>query len=86
MQYCFGGNCIRRSLPKPVKVIQGGWSDWKEGTCNSGCIEKSMGNIVKRRSCNNPVPVNTDKGCPGPSLEFGLCDDKKVKAVYFSKQ
>lgn len=59
-------------------MIRGGWSEWKESSCSSGCIEKSKGNVVKRRSCNNPTPVNTDKGCSGPSVEFGLCNDQKV--------
>ncbi|CAH1116620.1 unnamed protein product [Phaedon cochleariae] len=77
-KYCYGGSCIRRNLPKPVKVIPGGWGPWKEGSCSSGCTEKSMGHISKRRFCNNPTPVNTDQGCTGSGVEFGLCDDNKI--------
>ncbi|KAG5886065.1 hypothetical protein JTB14_009513 [Gonioctena quinquepunctata] len=77
-KYCYGGNCLKKDLPKPVKTAPGGWGPWKEGTCNSGCIEKSMGHFLKRRFCNNPTPVNTDKGCTGTSIEFGLCSDDKM--------
>ncbi|CAH1114535.1 unnamed protein product, partial [Psylliodes chrysocephalus] len=77
-KYCYGGSCLKKALPKPIKVIPGGWGPWKEESCNSGCIEKSMGHTIKRRQCNNPPPVNTDQGCMGSGVEFGLCNDKKV--------
>ncbi|XP_057670635.1 A disintegrin and metalloproteinase with thrombospondin motifs adt-2-like [Diorhabda carinulata] len=77
-KYCFGGNCIKKALPKPIKVVPGGWSSWKQGVCNSGCIINSMGHTSKRRLCNNPIPVNTDQGCEGSGIEFGLCNDNKV--------
>lgn len=65
--------------PRPVKNVPGGWGPWKEGGCSSGCIEKSMGHLMKRRYCNSPTPVNTDEGCEGASVEFGLCNDNKVR-------
>ncbi|XP_050498393.1 A disintegrin and metalloproteinase with thrombospondin motifs adt-1-like isoform X2 [Diabrotica virgifera virgifera] len=77
-QYCYGGTCVKKALPKPVKVVPGGWGPWKEGVCSSGCIEKSKGNTSKRRLCNNPAPLNTDEGCEGSSVQFGLCNDSKV--------
>lgn len=77
-QYCYGGDCVKKTPPKPVKVVPGGWGPWKEGTCISSCIEKSKGYLGRRRSCNNPVPVNTDKGCEGASYDVVLCKDDKV--------
>ncbi|KAJ8925540.1 hypothetical protein NQ315_009380 [Exocentrus adspersus] len=77
-KYCYGGNCVSKQPPKPVKTIPGGWGPWKVGICNSGCIEKSVGYQKKHRFCNNPAPVNTDEGCEGPSVEFGLCNDNKI--------
>ncbi|XP_074036827.1 A disintegrin and metalloproteinase with thrombospondin motifs adt-2 isoform X2 [Leptinotarsa decemlineata] len=77
-KYCYGGNCLRKDLPKPVKTVPGGWGPWKDGACNSGCLEKSMGHTTKRRFCNNPTPINTDQGCTGNSIEFGLCTDDKI--------
>lgn len=78
-QYCFGGQCVSKAPPKPVKIIPGGWSHWKEGACESGCIEKSKGHQTKRRLCNNPTPVNTDLGCDGPSYKVALCEDNNVR-------
>ncbi|XP_018574479.1 A disintegrin and metalloproteinase with thrombospondin motifs adt-2-like [Anoplophora glabripennis] len=77
-KYCYGGNCVDKQPPKPVKNVPGGWGPWKEGNCNSGCIEKSMGHAMKRRYCNNPTPINTDEGCEGASVEFELCSDNKI--------
>ncbi|CAH0551239.1 unnamed protein product [Brassicogethes aeneus] len=73
-QYCYGGDCVTKQ-PKPVKIVPGGWSAWKPATCSSGCVEKSLGYQMKKRFCNNPTPVNTDEGCEGSSIEFGLCYD-----------
>lgn len=79
-QYCFGGECVNKVPPKPPSVIPGGWSPWKTGVCISGCLFKSKGSVEKNRNCNNPAPVNTDKGCDGSSYEKGFCDDRKVCA------
>lgn len=69
---------MKKSLPKPMKVVFGGWGPWIETPCTSGCIEKSKGFQLKKRQCNNPTPVNTDKGCDGPSMEFGICKDNQI--------
>ncbi|KAL3288422.1 hypothetical protein HHI36_002868, partial [Cryptolaemus montrouzieri] len=75
---CFGGECLRKSLPVPTMVVPGGWGPWKQGTCKSGCIEKSRGYTTKRRICNNPPPINTDLGCEGSSVEFAICKDENI--------
>ncbi|XP_063905245.1 A disintegrin and metalloproteinase with thrombospondin motifs adt-2-like [Zophobas morio] len=77
-RYCYGGECVKKSPPKPIKVVPGGWGPWKETKCSSGCIEKSRGFQTKKRECNNPRPVSTDSGCQGSSIEFGICKDEKL--------
>lgn len=62
----------------PNKVVVGGWGPWKSKECKSECLAKSMGYQVKERKCNNPVPLNTDKGCEGPSYEHVLCKDSDI--------
>lgn len=79
-QYCFGGECVNKIPPKPPSIVPGGWSPWKTGVCTSGCLFKSRGSVEKNRNCNNPAPVNSDKGCEGSSYEKGFCDDRKVCA------
>lgn len=65
-------------FPTPVPSKAGGWGPWKAEICNSGCLEKSKGFQIKRRLCNNPTPVNTDRGCEGSSYEVQICKDEKV--------
>nr|CAH7759323.1 unnamed protein product [Callosobruchus chinensis] len=77
-RYCEGGECVKKSLPRPVSTRPGGWGPWKQGECQSGCIEKSMGYSIKRRFCNNPKPLNSDEGCVGSNVERGLCSDQKI--------
>ncbi|RZB39497.1 Sod Cu, Reprolysin, Pep M12B propep and/or HMA domain containing protein [Asbolus verrucosus] len=77
-KYCFGGDCVSRSPPKPTKVVPGGWGPWKESPCSSGCIEKSRGFQTKKRQCDSPAAINTDQGCQGSSVEFGICKDDKI--------
>ncbi|KAJ8935149.1 hypothetical protein NQ314_012967, partial [Rhamnusium bicolor] len=84
-KYCYGGICVNKQPPKPVKVVPGGWGPWKEGSCSSGCLEKSMGHVMKRRFCNNPTPLNTDQGCEGSSVEFGLCNDNKQYNIFTAR-
>ncbi|CAG9859468.1 unnamed protein product [Phyllotreta striolata] len=77
-KYCYGGSCLARALPQPVKMRPGGWGAWQQEACNSGCIEKSLGFTTKRRRCDNPPPLNSDLGCEGSSVKFALCLDNKI--------
>ncbi|EFA07053.2 A disintegrin and metalloproteinase with thrombospondin motifs adt-1 [Tribolium castaneum] len=77
-RYCYGGDCVKKTPPKPMKVVSGGWGPWKESPCTSGCIEKSRGFQVKTRQCDSPAPLNTDQGCQGSSVQFGVCRDDKI--------
>ncbi|KAK9702439.1 ADAMTS cysteine-rich domain 2 [Popillia japonica] len=75
--YCYGGDCIKR-LPKPITLKPGGWGPWRLSDCKSGCIEKSTGYQIQQRDCNNPSPLNTDKGCEGLSYQHVLCEDTNI--------
>ncbi|XP_066143129.1 A disintegrin and metalloproteinase with thrombospondin motifs adt-1-like [Euwallacea fornicatus] len=77
-KYCYGGQCTSKQPPTPIKITPGGWSNWKNGSCSSGCIQNSKGMHIITRECNNPVPVNTDQGCEGVNRQFGLCKDDTV--------
>ncbi len=68
----------RKILSDAPKPILGGWSPWKKSKCKSSCITDSKGYQLRRRECNNPVPVNTDQGCEGPAHGVFLCDDRKL--------
>ncbi|XP_050295786.1 A disintegrin and metalloproteinase with thrombospondin motifs adt-2-like isoform X1 [Anthonomus grandis grandis] len=91
-KYCYGGHCSSKQPPRPVKVISGGWSKWREGTCTSGCIEGSKGIKISSRECNNPPPQNTDQGCEGSNKQVNICADtnlchgKRKTPVEFASQ
>ncbi|XP_058799877.1 A disintegrin and metalloproteinase with thrombospondin motifs adt-1 [Phymastichus coffea] len=48
-----------------------GWSEWREGGCESGCIRGSRGFVERRRSC-----LDGAAGCAGPSRVVALCADR----------
>lgn len=75
-KHCIGGSCSSQEISStPIKVVEGGWSDWKTEKCKSGCILKSKGFQKRRRNCDNPRPVNTAEGCEGNSFDVVLCKD-----------
>ncbi|XP_052895522.1 A disintegrin and metalloproteinase with thrombospondin motifs adt-2-like [Anopheles moucheti] len=76
-KWCEGGNCIKQKK-KPTYIVQGGWSEWMDEECVSGCLEQSMGYKRRTRHCDNPAPVNTDQGCEGVALDIAICDDGKL--------
>ncbi|KAL1512639.1 hypothetical protein ABEB36_002201 [Hypothenemus hampei] len=76
--YCYGGHCSSKPPPKPIKPTFGGWSEWKKGTCTSGCIQKSLGMQISTRECNNPIPMNTNQDCKGVHRQYNLCRDINV--------
>lgn len=54
----------------------GSWSEWKDGPCASGCLQKSEGARVRRRFCG-------DRGrraavCKGPHYDVLLCKDERL--------
>lgn len=78
-KWCQGGECmpVKKKKP-PVKVVPGGWSEWKLGSCSSGCITKSRSFQQRHRTCDNPKPVNTEEGCEGSSFDVVLCKVDKI--------
>uniref|UniRef100_A0A182M5L6 Peptidase M12B domain-containing protein n=1 Tax=Anopheles culicifacies TaxID=139723 RepID=A0A182M5L6_9DIPT len=76
-KWCKGGTCIKQKK-KPSHIVPGGWSDWTNEECVSGCLEHSKGYNRRTRRCDNPAPVNTDQGCEGVALDIAICDDEKL--------
>jgi len=78
LQWCIGGHCV----PTGRNVVQpsaaGGWSDWKDGPCSSGCLVRSKGAIVGERECDKPKPSDVLHRCEGPSVRVSLCDDTDI--------
>ena len=35
---------------------------------------------MRKRTCTNPTPVNTDEGCDGNSFDIVLCKDDQICA------
>nr|XP_012234872.1 PREDICTED: A disintegrin and metalloproteinase with thrombospondin motifs 18-like [Linepithema humile] len=83
---CRGGECVPViELPYIFKHCQKDkWSEWKEDTCQSSCLEKSKGIKVKRRSCKHRNRRTAN--CKGPYYDVILCNDtllctKKRKTI-----
>lgn len=55
----------KRPVAKPIQFLKGGWSDWMSKKCQSKCLLDGQGYQKRERKCNNPIPINTDEGCPG---------------------
>ncbi|XP_072050139.1 A disintegrin and metalloproteinase with thrombospondin motifs 13-like [Amphiura filiformis] len=71
-KWCISGKCVyNEGLPDPV---DGAWSSWE--TDQSPC-SKTCGRGVqqlRKRLCNNPLPMNDGKECPGDSIEYEICN------------
>ncbi|XP_049548139.1 A disintegrin and metalloproteinase with thrombospondin motifs adt-2-like [Anopheles darlingi] len=76
-KWCKGGVCIKQKK-KPTNAVPGGWSEWSDEDCVSGCLEQSKGFRRRTRRCDNPVPVNTDQGCEGVALDIAVCEDQAL--------
>ena len=55
------------------------WSEWKEDTCESSCLEKSKGIVVRRRSCKHRTRKTAN--CAGPYYDTVLCNDLSLCAL-----
>ncbi len=44
-EWCDGGSCVPSGRSNVIATVQGGWSDWKNKPCSSGCLTKSKGVI-----------------------------------------
>ncbi|XP_067213060.1 A disintegrin and metalloproteinase with thrombospondin motifs adt-2-like isoform X2 [Linepithema humile] len=83
---CRGGECV--PVIEPPYLFENceddNWSEWKEDTCQSICLEKSKGVKLKRRICKHRNRRTTS--CQGTYYDVVLCDDtlpciKKRKTI-----
>lgn len=73
---CRGGDCVPAVEP-PFDERKGSWSEWKEGSCGSGCLHKSKGARVRRRFCENTRRIAA-RDCKGLYYDVLLCKDEKL--------
>ncbi|OXU25672.1 hypothetical protein TSAR_006047 [Trichomalopsis sarcophagae] len=76
---CRAGDCLPvedkwEALPPLTTPSPGasGWSDWREGVCESGCIRGSLGYQERRRICLG------ESSCPGSNVDVILCKDAHI--------
>merc|ERR1712071_656946 len=55
--------------------LAGGWSQWTDQPCKSGCLDQAKGVIASYRDCDSPAPFNVMKRCVGERSKQVLCDD-----------
>ncbi|EFN82273.1 A disintegrin and metalloproteinase with thrombospondin motifs 16 [Harpegnathos saltator] len=74
---CRGGECsVVFEPPSDTSDGQrGSWSDWKEQPCVSGCLQRSKGARVRRRSCEDRSR-RTMATCKGLHYDVLLCKDE----------
>lgn len=64
-------------LEQPSDSERGSWSEWREDSCSSGCLQRSKGARVRRRFCENR-DRKTATSCKGSYYDVLLCDDEKL--------
>jgi hypothetical protein len=52
------------------------WSEWKEDSCKSSCLENSKGTLIKRRLCRHQTQITAN--CIGPYYDVVLCEDSSL--------
>ena len=52
-------------------IVNGEWGDWGSWSACDGRRE------VRRRSCDNPTPINNGAYCPGPPVQEKNCGNNK---------
>merc|ERR1712115_739540 len=57
--------------PRPRPPVDGGWSEWEEGTCSVTC---GGGIRIDNRECNNPEPKNGGEPCSGNKTQTFECN------------
>ncbi|XP_011860405.1 PREDICTED: A disintegrin and metalloproteinase with thrombospondin motifs 2 [Vollenhovia emeryi] len=76
---CRGGECVSVADPSELSDgPRGSWSEWKEGSCESGCLQRSKGARVRRRFCETRSRRTTARDCKGLYYDVVLCKDEKL--------
>lgn len=65
-------------LDQPSDSKRGSWSEWKEGSCSSGCLQRSRGARIRRRFCEDRGHRREATSCKGPHYDVLLCKDDKL--------
>lgn len=80
-QICTGGECLKEIAVNPDQETEpptiGGWSEWMNEDCSSGCILRSKGFQKRHRTCTEPSPTDSSD-CEGLSFDVSLCDDRGI--------
>ncbi|XP_060519373.1 A disintegrin and metalloproteinase with thrombospondin motifs adt-1 isoform X2 [Cylas formicarius] len=98
--WCRGGRCITKSGFKydfsgalkqtaNLEEVHGGWSQWRDGECASGCLfgeegrlrTGSTGIMISDRACNNPSPEGKGNKCDGPRRKYQTCNAQQCLNV-----
>ncbi|XP_050295630.1 A disintegrin and metalloproteinase with thrombospondin motifs adt-1-like [Anthonomus grandis grandis] len=99
--WCRGGRCIQKgtttkqahsgALKQSPEINQtnGGWSDWRNGECASGCLfgeegrlrSGSSGIMISERFCNSPKPGAGGASCEGPERKYQTCNAQQCLNV-----
>ncbi|XP_067214569.1 A disintegrin and metalloproteinase with thrombospondin motifs adt-2-like isoform X2 [Linepithema humile] len=73
---CRGGKCVPVQKPPLMYCEVDNWSEWREDTCRSSCLEESKGVRVRRRSCKHGI--HRTASCEGPYYDVVLCNDSML--------
>jgi len=74
-KWCSGGACVHHGRTGRDMDLAGGWSQWTDQPCKSGCLDQAKGVIASYRDCDSPAPFNVMKRCVGERSKQVLCDD-----------
>lgn len=65
-------------LDQPSDSKRGSWSEWKEGSCSSGCLQRSRGARIRQRFCEDQGHRREATSCKGSYYDVLLCNDEKL--------
>ena len=58
-------------LNETMVTVNGGWSSWVSNGCPVTCGGAYQ---VFNRACDNPIPINGGRPCPGSTVKRGICN------------
>ncbi len=82
LAFSYAGSCCKGSSANCVAtdggklcqsaLVNGGWSEWVNGTCSVSCGPGTMG---QTRTCDSPAKANGGQDCVGSDSDTVPCDD-----------